>query len=597
MALFRSNGTPYWSGRSGAQWEVDSYGIGGIEYITWTVPADDVYGLVLFSKIESGGNYTLRIGGLPYTLVEELPVTTGGDLQLYNYDPNAIYWSLAACRPAGDTDVRLALFDDANYQNHLEDASDAGPGGMELLAVDYNHAALNRDHLRMVRISGGGNHTIEWEHDAEIISAPVGGWWTAGYPGKAWDANLRGGQAYFLRQYHAPGSSMDTGVYLFASSDGDHFKSRAEAAAGSDSHEAGAGGEWFSYTPAQDDWYGVYLTVPNNEADSYSIWLGPKVSSAEGYAAALPDPVVFGQAPVSSPYWTAFAARGQGGGAAGIWLYGDDAYSSGSFLADDQSGEPVVCVVGDFNHSPYSVYYPRHLREGNGSMSFQWESGPETVAFTPGQTNSYDLSWPSGGVVAMWDVYVDGSVAGGRDVRFLVRDLSGTNDFSLAFFASNGATYFGTPLNALARADVAGAGGTEEITVHLDREDWYGLLLTSKSPAGGGSYVLQVADLAGSSVEVEETVAFSLRTRSKNPFDSAVEIEFGLPGPAQARVSVYDIHGREVRRLHDALTPGGPRTVTWDGSDARGDQVAAGAYFVRLAAGGRESTIRIVRDR
>ncbi len=598
MALFRSNGTPYWSGRSGAQWEVDSYGIGGIEYITWTVPADDVYGFVLFSKVESGGDYTLQIGGIPYTLAEESPVTTGGDLQLYNYDPNAGYWSLTACRPAGDTDVRLALFDDANYQTPLEDASDAGVGGMELLAVDYNHAPVNRDHLRMVRTWGGGTHTIEWEHDPEIISAPVGGWWISGYLGKVWDAGLLAGQSYFLRQYHAPGSVMDTGVYLFASTDGDSYKSRSDAAAGSDAHAAGEGGEWFSYTPPQNDWYGVYFTVPNDGADSYSIWLGPQVSPAEGYTAALAEPVVFGEAEVWSPYWTVFAARAQGGGPASIWLYGDDAYSSSGFLADDQSGQSVVYIVGDFNHSPYATYYPRYLHEGGGAMSFQWESGPETVTFTPGQTNSYNWTWPTGNIAAMWDVHVDGSVAGGRDVRFLVSDLSGTNDFSLACFASNGAAYFGTFLNALGQADATGIGGTEEITVHLDREDWYGLLLTSKSPAGGGSYLLQVIDPAGaSSVQTQDAGVFSLRARTGNPFDSSIGIEFGLPDPGQARVSVYDIQGREVRRLHDVFTPGGTRTVTWDGSDSKGNQAATGVYFVRLNAGGRESTIRIVRDR
>lgn len=280
---------------------------------------------------------------------------------------------------------------------------------------------------------------------------------------------------------------------------------------------------------------------------------------------------------------------------ASTWLYGDPAYSSTSFIADDQSGRPVVYVVGDYNHNPTGLYYPRHLREGGGSMSFQWESGMDQVAFTPGSTNTYNLSWPQGDIAGMWDVYVNGGVSGGEDVRFLVSDLSGTNDFGVAFFASTGAAYYGTHLNAVAQSDGSGAGGSEEIAVHLTRDDWYGLLITSKSPAGGGSYRIQVIDPAGGAVEEHAEAGFSLRTRTANPFDASVTIEYSLPSASAARLSIFDIQGREIRRLIDGDAPRGISSVAWDGTDPRGAPVAAGVYFAKLAALARESTVRIVR--
>lgn len=595
MALFRSNGSPYWTGRSGAQWDVDSNGLNEIESFTWTVPADDVYGLVLYSKVESGGDYALRIGGIAYTLAEESPVTTGGDLQLYNYDPNSIYWSFVGCKPQSGTDARLSLFADANYQTHLEDASDMGAGGMEFLAVDYNHAPTDRDHIRMVRTAGGGNHTIEWEHDNDVLYAPQAGWWNSGYLGKVWDADLRGGRPYFLRQYHAPGSSMDTGIYLFSSTDGDAYKSKAEASVASDTHPAGDGGEWFAFVPPLDDWYGVYFTVLGG-ADSYSLWLGPLVSSSEGYTAQLPEPVIFDQANVSWNYWTVFAARGEGGAEASTWLYGDPAYSSTSFLADDQSDRPVVYVVGDYNHNPTGMCYPRHLRGGGAYMSFQWESGPDQVVFTPGSTNTYNMAWPQGDIAGMWDVYINGGISGGEDVRFIVSDLSGTNDFGIAFFASNGAPYYGNYLNAVAQSDGSGAGGSEEIAVHLTRDDWYGLLIYSKFPAAGGNYRVQVIDPAGGAVDDGRPAEFAVRARTANPFDASVTIEYSLPWDAGARLSIFDIQGREVRRLVDAATPQGVHAAVWDGNGPDGKRAANGIYFAKLSAGGKESAVRIIRQ-
>ncbi len=598
MALFRSNGAPFWTGRAGAVAEQDWNGPGLGEEFEYTVPADDVYGLVVYSNTNIDGNFTLRIGGWPVTLAEETPVMTGGDLQLYNYDPNAIYWSFVGCQPDPGTDAHMRLYDDQNYQVVLDVASEAGAGAMEFFAVDYNHSSLARDYLRVIRDSGGGSHTMEWEHDPEQVPGIVQGWWSTYHLGKVWDAWMDAGKRYFLREYHAFDTPLDSGIYIFSSGDGDYYKSKGEAAAWSDSRPAADGGEWTLYDPPASDWYGIYDIMNNSTSasGSYSLWLGPKVTMPENALTQQTEPVLWGEVNSNTVYWTVYAARPDPGGAVSVWLYGDPAYTVTTTFATDQSGGAVAYVVSDHNHSPLGVYYPRFLKTSGTSMTCQWEMGPETLSFTPGGTNTYDLTWGAGSVAAMWDIYVDASNPGGRSARFEVSDLSGSIDFGTAFFASNGGTYFGDPSSAVASADAAGPGGTESVTVHLNQADWYGLVVTSKS-LPGGPFRIRVIDAGATGVEAAGAIGFGLRPLTANPFTDRIELEASLPGAGDARVGVYDVQGRLVRRLAERSMPAAGRlTIRWDGNDEGGKAVAGGVYFATLSHGSQQTRLRLVRS-
>jgi hypothetical protein len=52
------------------------------------------------------------------------------------------------------------------------------------------------------------------------------------------------------------------------------------------------------------------------------------------------------------------------------------------------------------------------------------------------------------------------------------------------------------------------------------------------------------------------------------------------------RVSIYDASGRTVKTLAGGVMAPGVQSVTWDGRDESGQQVAPGAYFARLSWGG-----------
>jgi flagellar hook assembly protein FlgD len=82
-----------------------------------------------------------------------------------------------------------------------------------------------------------------------------------------------------------------------------------------------------------------------------------------------------------------------------------------------------------------------------------------------------------------------------------------------------------------------------------------------------------------------------------NPSSASARISFTMPERGRAKLSVYDITGRQVRVLLDDEAPAGTRAVAWDGRDATGRSVASGVYLVRLEADGQARTAKIARIR
>ena len=52
---------------------------------------------------------------------------------------------------------------------------------------------------------------------------------------------------------------------------------------------------------------------------------------------------------------------------------------------------------------------------------------------------------------------------------------------------------------------------------------------------------------------------------------------------SSSAIVVYDVFGREVRRLDRGGNTGGGTRVEWDGRDAHGKEAASGVYWYVLA--------------
>ena len=63
-----------------------------------------------------------------------------------------------------------------------------------------------------------------------------------------------------------------------------------------------------------------------------------------------------------------------------------------------------------------------------------------------------------------------------------------------------------------------------------------------------------------------------------NPFNPRVTIECAIARPGRLTVKVFDVRGRLVRTVLDEHVDQAT-TLSWDGRDDRGGQVASGTYF------------------
>jgi hypothetical protein len=592
MALFRSNGDTYRAGRSGAVWTRDLNGPGEVESFSYTVPADDVYGFVLWSNVYASGTYSIKIGPTAVTLAEETPVTSSNALSLYTYSANARSWSVVAARPGYNTNVTLRLFDDSLFQDELATSDDWS--NTEFVAADYT-PAMSQDYVRVIRESGTANIRTEWEQDDDDLAGLFSGNWLTGHVAKVWDVNMTAGQEYFFREYH-PGIYLDTALYLMRSTSGDMYKTKADAVVFSDSHPPADGGEWFNYTPVQSDIYGLVQLVNDDSYDSYTIWFGPKYVLAEDQKSTTSNEVAWSQNSVTARAWTVYGIRSQPGDQVQIELYGDPVYND-AYRFTGNLANGLSYVVADHNHSPLGGYFQRYRRTiGTSPTDIEWEGEVQRIGFVAGENHEFDYAWPAGDVAEACDLHVDGSVAGGQDVLIEVVDLSGVMDFGVALFASNGSEYYVGAASAIARANASGVGGTERFLYHFTRDDWYGLIVYNQN-SQGGNYRIRVLDPDLVAVDAGPVPAsLGLTVNSENPFTERACLQLGIPAVGPVNLSIFNVEGQVVRTLLGGAASPGLRSIVWDGKDDRGQPVASGVYFARLRHGEREVRIKLVRS-
>ena len=71
----------------------------------------------------------------------------------------------------------------------------------------------------------------------------------------------------------------------------------------------------------------------------------------------------------------------------------------------------------------------------------------------------------------------------------------------------------------------------------------------------------------------------------------------GAPGDpvVSGEAALYDLVGRRVRIIHQGPIARGLTTLSWDGRDQRGAELASGVYLIRFTAAGSAAVARIVR--
>lgn len=77
-------------------------------------------------------------------------------------------------------------------------------------------------------------------------------------------------------------------------------------------------------------------------------------------------------------------------------------------------------------------------------------------------------------------------------------------------------------------------------------------------------------------------ISFDLSQNYPNPFNGETLILFSLPTRSRAKITIYDLTGRLVRKLTSGNYTAGNHQILWDGRNNAGQFVGSGVYFYRL---------------
>jgi len=83
---------------------------------------------------------------------------------------------------------------------------------------------------------------------------------------------------------------------------------------------------------------------------------------------------------------------------------------------------------------------------------------------------------------------------------------------------------------------------------------------------------------------------YSLSQNRPNPFNLETVISYQLPSGGHVSLKIYNIQGQLVRTLVSEYHDAGVHTITWDGKNDQGQEIASGVYLYRLEAGNYSNT-------
>lgn len=164
-------------------------------------------------------------------------------------------------------------------------------------------------------------------------------------------------------------------------------------------------------------------------------------------------------------------------------------------------------------------------------------------------------------------------------------------------------------------ADITVIDGTGLFTIHLDKDTdidgrpepdspitFVGILSQrdSTSPFTENYYLLPRAwsditpCVSTDNLRVPHWPDLQLTGCQPNPFNTSIRISFTVAHPTRVSVSIFDLLGRQVMKGSVVASSAGEYSYTWDGRNSTGQMLGTGLYFVRLRAGSRIATAKLL---
>jgi glutamine cyclotransferase len=123
---------------------------------------------------------------------------------------------------------------------------------------------------------------------------------------------------------------------------------------------------------------------------------------------------------------------------------------------------------------------------------------------------------------------------------------------------------------------------------------WDGAFLWLVSWQWETIYQIEI-DVASTISEINPVASgFDLKPNFPNPFNPITHIPYKVSQPGHVLIQIFDMSGREVRRLLDDQKPAGSYTVTWDGRDSAGALAASATYIYSLIVNDQQLSRKMI---
>jgi len=141
-------------------------------------------------------------------------------------------------------------------------------------------------------------------------------------------------------------------------------------------------------------------------------------------------------------------------------------------------------------------------------------------------------------------------------------------------------------------------GKNDEVSrlAKINKETAVAKILYSTGQSGLTGITLRGANLTNISDQESSSLPdkFMLAQNYPNPFNPKTSISFYVPTNSNVILSVYDLAGKEIKRLVDESKKAGQYKVSWDATDAYGAKISSGVYFYSIRFAGKRITKKML---
>jgi len=262
------------------------------------------------------------------------------------------------------------------------------------------------------------------------------------------------------------------------------------------------------------------------------------------------------------------------------------------------------------NQTRVEVWMAQGTPSGNGVVMATLANTTNNAAIAVSRYSGVDTNDPIGNFISGNTTGLNGSCAGGADNSSYSFNLTTTVNGSFAYGAAVMRSKTHTPgAGYTERGELMqGSGGSATSVAVMDK-----VVNAAGSVAVNGTFNGAV-DWAMVGVEIKPQVSipltenlvakdgllaaaqsneFQLHQNYPNPFNPTTMINYTLPAASPVRLIIYDMIGRTVAVLVDAMQNAGTYSQAWNGMDSQGRQATSGTYYYRLEAGANKQTIRM----